>query len=53
MEKNFFRKTCITYRVLEYIETMNVYFTLSWQSIVTLHDTRTNEKILPKMFWQS
>lgn len=34
-KKNVFRKTCITYSVLEYIETMNATFTLSWQSYMT------------------
>lgn len=34
-KKNVFKKTCITYSVLEYIETMNATFTLSWQSYIT------------------
>lgn len=34
-KKYVFRKTCITYSVLEYIETMNATFTLSWQSYIT------------------
>lgn len=53
MEKNVFRKTCITYSVLEYIETMNATFTLSWQSYITSSRYLKKWKILLKIFWQT
>lgn len=52
-KKNVFRKTCITYSVLEFIETMNATFTSSWQSYITSSRYLKKWKILLKMFWQT